>query len=127
MNLAKVLKVLFPSSVPNRDYVVAARPGRDAEIISWSLDAPQPTPEQIAAAWAEIETLQTLRSGLISAWESTFTAGEKALLQSVYSAAIRAFDSGDVAGAKAIIQTIPADISATLATKQAAILSLFPE
>lgn len=126
MNLTKSIQVLFPSAVPGQDFVVSKPVDGPAVISSWTLDAPQPSTEALEAAWEEVQELEALRSGLLSAWESAFTLGERALLSPVFNEAVRLFDSGDVAGAKSVISTIPSDLSATLATKRATVLALFP-
>lgn len=70
---------------------------------------------------------EQLRAGLITAWETTFTSGEKALLAPVFQAAISAFNSDNLELARNIIESLPSDISETLATKREIILALLPQ
>jgi hypothetical protein len=85
---------------------------REAEILAAM------TPEQLALA--------TLRAGLRTAWEATFTEGERAFLRPIYDAAIVAFDAGNVTKAKTIIATAPS-ITPALDAKRNSILALFPQ
>lgn len=129
MNTALALQFLFPGIDLLSDVTIGSSGGTET-ILSWRRPEPQPTPEQLEAAWVTVQAqtaqLAALRAGLLAAWDQTFTPGEQAFLQPIYAAAVAKFDSGDIEGAKAIIETAPS-ISQDLDAKKAAIVALFPE
>ena len=86
----------------------------------------RPTTEELAVAATQLKQLATLRAGLLTAWEQTFTAGERAFLKPVFTEALAAFDHGDLAGCKELVATAPS-VSPDLDAKQAFIVGLFPK
>lgn len=60
MDIALVLSHLFPEADPTGEYIVSG-----GELVEWNLDAPQPTAEEIEAAW--IPTLKELRKRELTA------------------------------------------------------------
>lgn len=126
MNYSKALSYLFPgikitSPIEPGD-VTLGKGG----IIKWSRPEPQPTQKQLESAMDALNAQGVVRSNLLSAWESTFTVGEKALLTPVFNEVVRLFDAGNISAAKSVVSSIPSDISPTLATKRDVILSKFP-
>lgn len=129
MNISLALQFLFPGIDLLSDVTIGSSGGTET-ILSWRRPEPQPTPEQLEAAWVTVQAqaaqLAALRAGLLATWDQTFTPGEQAFLRPIYDAAVVRFDAGDVAGAKQIIETAPS-ISTDLDAKKAAIVALFPE
>jgi hypothetical protein len=135
MNKVTVLAVLFPSASPMFDFNVLSTDGVQ-EIKNVTLKdqdgnflTDAQLEEMVAAATPSIQTAlaskATLRTGLLTAWEQTFTVGERAFLKPVFTEALAAFDRGDLAGCKEIVATAPS-ISADLNAKKVFIVGLFP-
>src|SRR6187399_355917 len=128
MNHALTIARLHPSARPLVDYALFQPAAGPVEFTNLTLPE-EVTLSYLEAAWpateASLSARSALRGGLLAAWDSTFTTGEKAFLRSIYRAAVAAFDAGDIASAKEIIETAPS-ITEDLDAKRAAIVALFP-
>jgi len=130
MNTFAVLKHLHPTLEPLVDYVLETKDGQTS-IVRWmSETVPQPTQEELEAAWVTLEAAfaqqAALKSGLLAAWDTTFTAGEKAFLEPLYNATLAALDAGDIAKVKELILTAPS-ISVELDSKRETLVNILPK
>jgi C1A family cysteine protease len=57
MNIAHVLMYMFPGTDTPDNWSVAMREGEQQYISSWHLDAEQPTYEELATAYEEMQAL----------------------------------------------------------------------
>lgn len=123
MNTAAALKHIFPEINILADVRIS-----NNSIKSWKLSSPQPSEQEMEAAWQEIQAkatqAATLKTALLSAWESNFTPGEQAFLKPLYDAAISKINEGDILAVKTLIETAPS-ISEDLDTKRNSLLALF--
>jgi len=125
MNTAACIRLLHPTAVMGRDFTVTGV-NDDSTLTTWTFAQPRPTPQQLAAAWVDVQAIRAFRASLATLWKGTFTVGERAFLASLYEAVSAAVIANDLALAEEIITTAPS-ISVELDAKRATILQHFAQ
>jgi hypothetical protein len=126
MNISTALAKLFPSAVPDVDYVVQDD-GDGAFIKAWSLPSPQPTEAELQAALDSIAGEATQKQ---AAWDAaaaafaTLPLGKQALWEQIRARVAEFIQAGDFASAYQTIATVPS-LYAGMEEDRATFLALF--
>lgn len=100
MNLALAVIYLFPTADPFRDFRVEDD-GNGQAIVSWNLEAPQPTEQELEAAWAQVQAKQAAAD---AEWNARLALADmyhqlpveiRDRYKSAYNAINQAFQRGD--------------------------------
>jgi hypothetical protein len=140
MNITKCIQKIYPSAQMEVDFV-AQDNGSGPFIARWDYEQPQPTSQQLSAAWQQVLADEAAASAkrifaenLKTAY-SNFSDGGKAAFGGIYDAVVSHISRGDVGAAKIAVQMVdlpeqvpgvPAAELATWVAIKAEILSLFP-
>lgn len=133
MNLTKCIQKIYPEALLDVHFTPTMT-AEGPKITAWSYGQPQPTDEQLVAAWEEIKNTPDLLTDLETAY-TNFSDGGKWAFGSAYDTVANHVRRGDIAAAKMTVQMIqipdevpgvPADELAKWSAKKSEILALFP-